>query len=498
MNAAAMAGFEAELTANIDRWREDPVACVREVFGAEPDEWQVDVLRALPRNKKLAMSACKGPGKSCVLAWIVWWFMLCFAGAQVVAVSITADNLKDNLWKELGVWFAKSELLQKSFDFGGERIKSLDAKHERFWWVSARAFAKDADPSQQANTLAGLHANNVMIVLDEVGDYPLGVVPAAEAIFANKVNAKLVVAGNPTSVQGPLYQIVTKDAPGWHITFITGDPDDAKRSPRIDIDWARAEIAKHGRDNPWVMVNILGKFPPAASNQLISINLVMDAQNRDVGAESYLSDPIIWGLDPSRFGDDEAALARRQGVLTRRFVTWRNLDGTQLAAQVGFLLREAKDEGAFPDALFVDVGGVGASAFDQLRRLGWEELVHGVDFGGSADDPKRFANKRVEMWWRGLEHLKGMPACLPADPILQSELTGPTYDFRVVQKQTVFILESKGDMKKRGVPSPNRADAWVLTFAKDVNPRGHSARAMESAGRRHVAVTDYDPLARAG
>ena len=473
--------------------RADPVRFVREVFGAEPDAWQVDALRAVAKNPKVAMSACKGPGKSCLLAWVILWFLASHHNAQVIATSITADNLKDNLWKELAYWRAKSPLLQAAFEFNAERIKSVD--HPNTWWVSARAFSQSADPSQQANTLAGFHGENILIVLDEVGDYPMGVLAAAEAIFANKVNAKLVVAGNPTSVHGPLYAIVTKDAASWHAVFITGDPDDPKRSPRIDIDWARAEIAKHGRDNPWVMVNILGLFPPAASNQLISVNLVMGAQQRDVPSLAYMTDPIIWGLDPARFGDDEIALIRRQGVLARRAVTWRNLDGVQLANAVGNLLNEAKDEGQFPDALFVDVGGVGASAFDQLKRLGWEGLVIGIDFGSSADDPKRFANKRTEMWWRTCEWLKNTPACLPSDPLMQAELTGPLYDFRVVQKQTVFILESKADMKKRGVASPNRADALALTFAQAVNPKGHYFR-DSGASRSTHAVTEYDPLAR--
>lgn len=482
--------------ANLRRWRADPVAFVREQFLVEPDEWQRDALEAIARNPKVAMSACKGPGKSCLLAWTVWWFLTCHIDAQVIAVSITAANLKDNLWKELAVWQSKSTMLQQAFTFGPERIKSVDRPNT--WWVSARAFAQSADLTQQANTLAGFHAKNCLVVLDELGDYPPGVLAAAEAIFANVVNAKLVAAGNPTSTSGPLYSIVMQPK-GWVVIFITGDPDDSKRSPRISLDWARSEIDKWGRDNPWVMVNILGLFPPASENQLIAINDVLSAMARDQPLRSYRSDPIVWGLDPARSERataDEAALCRRQGVLARKFITWRGKDGTQLGDAVARLINEAEERDEKPDCVFVDVGGIGSSCYDRLIFLGFDEIVQPVDFGGDADD-KRFGNKRCEMWWSMADWVRKKPSCLPSDSVLQGELVAPTFWFGTKNKQTCFWLESKDDMKKRGVPSPNRADALALTFAAPVAAKGKHAREAES-GRQRFAETDYNPFRHAG
>lgn len=214
----------------IRSWRENPVKFVREVFGAIPDLWQEKVLLALLTEPRIAMSACKGPGKSCLLAWCIWWFLLCYKDAQILALSITRENLRDNLWKELAFWQAQSDglhtrrlkfvekkkaadekrspieipnspgVLTQHFDYSNSRIQSRERPNT--WWLSARGFAKSADPTQQANTLAGFHGNNIMIVLDEVGDYPNGVVSAAEAIFATAgQNSKLLVAGNPTDPQ---------------------------------------------------------------------------------------------------------------------------------------------------------------------------------------------------------------------------------------------------------------------------------------------------------
>jgi phage terminase large subunit len=472
-------------------WRRDPVRFVRDVFRAEPDAWQLDALQAVASGPKVAMSACKGPGKSCLLAWVIWWFLAVHHDAQVIGVSITADNLRDNLWKELAVWRSKSELLQRAFEYSAERVKSADRPST--WWASARAFAQSADPTQQANTLAGFHGENVLVVLDEVGDYPEGVLAAAEAIFANEVNAKLVVAGNPTRTDGPLYRIVTRDAARWHVITITGDPDDPKRSPRISSEWARSEIERWGRDNPWVMVNILGQFPPAASDQLIAINDVIAAMERKEPALGTRTDARVWGLDPARFGDDEAVLARRQGTVSGPMKVWRSLDGTQLGDAVAKLLLEAQKQNAPPDTVFVDVGGVGASAYDRLCFLGWRDVVRPVDFGGSAIDA-RFLNKRAEIWWAMNEWLKTMPASLPHDPVLQSELTAPRFWFRTVNKRTAFALEPKEDLKSRGVPSPNRADALALTFAAPVSPRSRHAPSESFNNQR--CETDYDPLAR--
>lgn len=471
-------------------WHDDPVLFVQEVFGAEPDEWQKDALRAVAGNPRVAMSACKGPGKSCTLAWVVWWFLTTRVDSQVAVLSITADNLKDGLWKELARWHAKSKLLERAFECKAERIKSRTSPGT--WFCSARSFAKTASAEEQAHSLAGLHGEHVLIVLDEVGDYPEGVIPAAEAIFANEGDHRLVVAGNPTNPNRALGTIV-RSPKGWVVIHITGDPDDPKRSPRIDIEYAREMIEKWGRDHPYVMVNILGLFPPSAENQLISANDVTLAMARDMPALAYQSDPIIWGLDPARSDRsvaDEAALARRQGLLARRILTWRGKDGTQLGDIIGRLINEAEDAGEKPDVIFVDVGGVGSSVYDRLRVLGYEDLVIAVDFAGTAEDSERYHNVRAEIWDRMAMWVRKRPSCLPSDSTLAAELQAPLFKFVDKGKKTKFLLESKDDMKKRGVGSPNRADSLALTFTSNVNRRGRHARALdqrtnfyEAAGR---------------
>ena len=122
---------------------------VRDVFRAEPDAWQLDVLAMAgkPGRKRIAMKACAGPGKTAVLAWLGWHRLTCFAARNEhpkgAAVSITSDNLKDNLWAELARWQNESPFLQEAFVWQKERIFAKD--HAETWFLSAKGWSKSSD-----------------------------------------------------------------------------------------------------------------------------------------------------------------------------------------------------------------------------------------------------------------------------------------------------------------------------------------------------------------
>lgn len=481
--------------ARLKVWRSSPIQFVRDCFKVEPDAWQRDVLVVLPHQPKVAMSACKGPGKSALLAWCGWWLLACFKDSKGIACSITADNLRDNLWTELAVWYACSSWLQEKFIFKAERITNRE--RPKTWWLSARSFPKDADKQAQANTLAGLHNAKgvVFVLLDEVGDYPEGVVVAAEGIFANYSKAWLLAAGNPTQSDGPLHRITYEDET-YYVVRITGDPDDPKRSPRISLKWAQEHIDAWGRDNPWVRVNVLGLEPLTGSNRLLGVVQVKEAMRRDVPALAYRTDPIIWGVDPARFGDDEAALARRQGVVCRPIVYWRGLEGPELAVEIAKELLEAEKEGREPDAIFIDQGGQGVSCYEHLKLLGWEHIITGVNFGGTPSD-LRFADKSSEMWWDMAQWVKLPTSCLPNDPILREQLTTRDITYKVRGKRACMGVTPKEKLRLDGIESPDRADALSLTFHSPVARLSKEARARQlEASHIGTCVTEYEQYTR--
>lgn len=445
------------LEAKLKEWRADPAAFVRDVCHDTPDKWQEKALKALASRPKMALKACKGPGKTRFLAWAIFWWMFTRWHANIVAMSITSDNLRDNLWSELARVLERSPILQLFFIHKGEQLQSIE--HPKTWWCSARSFPQNADLTQQANTIAGLHGLHPMVVCDEVGDYPDGVVVAAEGIFANDVEARLLLAGNPTRTEGPLYRVCNRDRATWWVMEITGDPNDPDRATRISLDWANQMINDWGPDNPWVLVNVYGQFPPTQANKLIGPELVEKAMGAFIETREYKQEPRVMALDVARYGDDESVLTKRQGRYVHRQIVYRESDLMSLADAV------AREVGDFkPTTLFVDQGGVGAGVVDRLQQLGVN--VTPVDFGGGPTDD-RFDNRHSEMWWNMAEWLK-LGAALPNDTQLRSELLAPNYEYKAYQKRTCFRIESKKELKKRGVGSPDRADSLALTFAAKV------------------------------
>lgn len=449
-------------------WRADCRIFAHDVCRVTGDVWQEKFWGAVSgphveenARRMLALLACKGPGKSFALAVVGWWWLLTRWHANGIALSITGDNLRDNLWAELARIQERSPVLQHFFTHRGERIEAK--QFAKTWWLSARSFPQNADKTQQANTLAGLHGRHPIVLADEVGDYPDGVIVAAEAILSSLVDGcppdgRVVLAGNPTSTEGPLYRISHRDQARWWIYKISSRPDDPNRTPRVDKEWAQAQIDTWGLDSDFVKVNILGEFPSTQANKLIGPEHAMAAAQR-LPAEEYKYQPLIFGLDVARYGDDASVLCQRQGDMVWRPRVWRQMDLMQLADQVAqeFVTKN-------PAALFIDQTGVGGGAIDRLRQLGIPVLA--IDFGGSPLD-SRFQDRRSEMYWRMAEWIK-RSGCIPDDIQLRQELVAPNFEYKASGKLTKFKLESKAEMRKRGLSSPDIADALALTFAAPV------------------------------
>jgi phage terminase large subunit len=456
-------------------WRENPPAFVREVFGVTPDEWQDDVLAAFPSQQRVAMKACKGPGKTAVEAWLGWNFLLTRPHPKIAATSITKDNLADNLWTEMAKWQHRSPLLKATFEWTKTRIFAKE--HPETWWMSARTWSKGADKDEQSNTLAGLHADYILFILDESGGIPDAVMVSAEAALSSCVEGHIVQAGNPTHLEGPLYRACTTERRLWHVTEITADPDDPRRTPRVKIEWAREQIEKYGRDNPWVLVNVFGRFPPSSLNTLIGPDAVQEAMTRHYNVSDYGHAGRVLGVDVARFGDDSSIIFPRQGIVAFQPLQYRNINGTQGA---GAVARKWEDWDA--DACFVDdTGGYGASWIDNLRSLGRAPI--GVGFANSPRDP-RYVNKRAEMAFECVEWINRGGA-LPPIPELTAALTQTTYTF----KGDKMLLEPKDTVKVKLGYSPDHFDGLILTFAHPVQRK--SAYPAAAVNRRHKI--DYDP-----
>ncbi len=435
---------------SIVTWTEHPAQMARELFNFEPDKWQEEGLEAFPHTKRMAFKACAGPGKTAALAILGWNFSICHVDSMVGCTSVTGPNLSANLWTELARWRSKAPLLEALFEQTTKAIFFKD--RPTTWRMEARTWSADADANQIGNALRGLHADYVMWLLDETGDYPEAIMPICETIFAGAPKrAHIVQAGNPLKKSGPLY--------------------------RVSVEHARAMIAEYGRDNPWIRVTIFGQFPDADFNALIGIEECIAATKRVYRLSDIESSSKILGVDVGREGDDPSVICPRQGLQMFKMDTYRNIDGIQGGAQVN---RKWTDWQA--DAAFVDnTGGFGASWVDQLRVLGRTPVP--VHFSAEAHDKVRYYNKRSEMAMDLVAWIRRGGAIPNHDEFIKA-LTQTNYAF----KSDRMIIEPKEAVKKKLGFSPDHFDAAMLTFAEPIIPKA-AARVATPAEK------DYDPFA---
>lgn len=445
-------------------WREDPIRFMtEELHFDELDDFQVDFFRALgsdrPEHQRIAQKASKGPGKTFNLAGAGWWFLSTQGDRgdhpNGIAISSSADNLRGNLWKELAKHQMRSEYLKSAFTFSKTRIFAND--HPDTWWLDARNWSKTASTQEQSDTLAGLHSGFVLVLMDESGGTPPAILATAEAALATCRWGKILQGGNTTSLEGALYQACAKQRHLWYVITVNGDPDSPTRAKRVSKLWAQQQIDAYGRDNPWVLVNVFGEFPPSSLNTLLGLEDVEKAMRRYGAIQendySYAQKRI--GCDVHRFGDDRDVFFPRQGSVAHMPVVMRQQRGHEMAARISLMI---KRWGGNVLVLVDSTGGYGYTLEDALHVAHMPFIP--LDFGGKAIDT-HFENKRAEMWWEMAEWIKHIGAIPPELNEIVAELTNTHYTHT---KKGKLILEPKDIVKSAIGRSPDLADALACTF----------------------------------
>jgi len=466
-------------------WRERPKIFVADVFDAKLDIWQEEVFDLYMLFQRIAMIANKGPGKTFTLAVLGWHFFITNHQPKIAALAITKDHLMSNLWAELASLHARSDLLKRSVEAGGERFKLIG--HELYSFIDARSFPKQADSKSMTSALAGLHAPNVAFLLDEAGMIPDPVLATADAALSTgdgpQKKARILAAGNPEIPSGMIYEAskgLTEQE--WGIVRVTGDPDDPKRSPRVDVKWAQSQIRTYGRHDPWVLVNVFGEYPPTAMDTLLSDSEVKEAMDRVIEERTVISSQTRLGIDVARGGVDRSSFAKRKGLKAYPLELFDSTHtGPQLAGIVAMKQGEERIERIFVD----NTGGYGSSVIDSLQLFPNMEVTP-VVYNANAQDKTRYFNKRTEMYMRLRDWVR-KGGGLPKDPELAKELT----TIKVIFHAGVTRIEPKEDIKKRLGRSPDRSDSLAQTFA-DVEQSSFFAQTGIDDGPRDTPRTDQE------
>lgn len=418
------------------------------MLGGDPDEKQCEVLTAVQNGeRRISIRSGHGVGKTTVLAWCIVCFCLTRFPQKTVCTAPTAKQLFEALAADTKAWFKRLPAeLQALYDIKSESIHLLAAPEESF--VSFRT----SNP-ETPEALAGVHSENVLLIGDEASGIPEQVFEAAFGSMSGE-HATTLLAGNPVRTSGTFFDTHHKLHDLWHTIHIS-----CVGHPRITPDFLEDAARRYGVDSNAYRVRVLGEFPRGDDDTVIPLDLVVSAYHRDVKA-IHVHD--IWGLDCGRYGNDPSCLAVRRGnSLHEPTVEWKGLSTMALVGRI-----KAKWDQTLPSQrptdINVDVIGIGAGVVDRLIELGLP--ARGINVSEAPALGERYLNLRAELWFKGKEWLEKRDCTLNADEKLGAELVGPRFKYTSSGK---IQVESKDDMKKRGLPSPNRADAFLLTLASE-------------------------------
>lgn len=302
-----------------------------------------------------------------------------------------------------------------------------------------------------------------------------------------------IAFGNPTRNTGRFRACFSRYRHRWVTRQI-----DNRKVEGTNVAAMQNLIDDYGEDSDFVRVRIKGEFPRAGTQQFIPSDIVEEATHRE--PSSTLMDPLILGVDCARsLEEDQSVLCVRRGR-DARSVPWVKIRTRDTMVIADHIVKMQMLHHF--DAIFIDGGSIGGGVIDYLRRLGYNNVIE-VQFAAAADKSLQtgegvigYANKRAEMWGAMRDWLKG--GAIPDDSDLVSALTSVNYIAdRVLNKKEVILLEKKSDMKKRGLCSPDEADALAVTFFMPVVPRDHSGDFGPGAGRGQSKVeVEYDPFSR--
>jgi len=473
-NAVLKNNPELDLIDDIASFTHDPLGYVLYAFpwgsgelkDKYPDDWQIDLLKAvgsglLTVNQAIQVAVASGHdiGKSALVAWLVLWAMSTFEDTRGIVTANTDTQLRTKTWPEIAKWHRLS-INRHWFHVTATAIYSTNKEHEKTWRI-------DIIPWSETNTeaFAGLHneGKRVILIFDEASAIIDKIWEVAEgAMFDSNTEVIWAVFGNPTRNTGRFKDCFGRFKHRWVTRQI--DSRDCKIPNKQKI---QELIDDYGIDSDFVKVRVRGMFPSMSVMQFISTEDVDNAFGRSIRPDQYQFAPKILTLDNAWQGDDEGVIGLRQGLAFKILKTFAKNDND---LQVATMLAAFEDQ-ENASAVFIDAGyGTGVVSAGKSWKRDWK-LVWFAE--KSTDDG--YLNKRAEMWGKMRDWLKD-GGCIPEDNTLHDDLIGPEVVGRTDGK---IQLESKQDMKKRGLKSPGRGDALALSFAYPVQQKNRPGRKQE-------------------
>lgn len=431
----------------------DPVAWVEERLNEYLWRKQREIIESVRDNRYTAVQSCHDIGKSFIASrCMAWWEEVHPTGSAFsVSTAPTYAQVNAILWREL-------RRCHRAANLKGQI--TLDNQ----WSVDGELIAygrKPADYDQAA--FQGIHARYVLAIVDEACGVPQSLFEAVDSIVTN-ANSRVLAIGNPDDPASYFAKICAPGS-GWNVlkvswddvreAILEGDIPDELQELLISEQWVEERKRRWGVDSPIYTSKVLGEFPEVSDDTLISPRLIREAQQRDL-SDTMISDPGRYGVDIARLGSDQTVAYEKRGGVVRLLFAHAKKDTMQTAGVIAQHLNERHGK----VHAVLDVIGVGAGVYDRLNERGLPVVPCNV--ASRASDPRKFKNLRAEIFWGLREAFEDGLIDLDED---DDELASQLVSLRWwVDSSGRIVIESKDEMKKRGMPSPDRADALAMVW----------------------------------
>lgn len=433
----------------------DPAGWVEAKLGERLWSIQRDIACSVVENSFTAVPSCHGAGKSYLASRIaLWWVDIHPVGdAFVVTTAPTANQVNKILWREIRKAHLKAGLPGRIAGGTGTSIPE--------WSIDGVDVAYGRKP-ETLEGFQGIHAPYVLVIVDEGGAVPDWLIEGASTIATNPVNDRILVIGNPTRPAsafetickpGSLYNKIR--IPAVATPRFTGEQCD-EAIPLVTPLWVEQRAYEWGVESAFFQSRILAEFPDVSDDTLFPPRLIDRALATDLPGV----DRGGFGADPARYGENETVVYRNRGGSIRHVKSVAASDGwetAELFASIAYRLR-------LP--IHVDADGIGGPIVDTLRRLNPDVQVIEWRGGQPARDPGRFTNRRAEVFWGMRVAAERGELDLEDDTAAGKKLVGQLQALKFKYDARGRIqVESKEDMRARGVKSPDHADAAALAWS---------------------------------
>lgn len=435
------------------RYRADPVAFVEEVLGVSLYGRQREIVEAVRDHERTAVKSANATGKTVAAAVTKLAWLAGGPGSVVVSTSATDAQLRRVIWRE-----TRSRFKRARGYFEGATVTETEIRLRDDWF--ATGFSTDVPEALQ-----GIHAERVLVVVDEASGVEEAMFEAIEGLLAGG-DSRLLLIGNPLRTSGTFFDAFNSRRDEWHTLTISALDTPNLTGEKVPRELRRRLVSKRfvqrlerrGVESPEYRIRVLGEFPLRQDDAVVALADLEQAHAQIV--EPGL--PLVVGVDPARFGSDQTAIAVREGNRIRVVSTRRGFDLMRTTGEVADLARRLHEVSGRRPTIVVDEIGVGAGVVDRLRELA-EFKVVAFNSSGRASRPGDYPNRRSELWFLAGEVMPLLDLD-PGDQELAADLLAPTYSFA---SDGGRVVEAKSNTRKRLRRSPDRADSVLLTLAVD-------------------------------